>query len=95
MNCIKTENHQYSKKNKDEKCFCTWECAQLNSTVYTFRGILNMFKQSFKVLNRRRLMKKLGSDMSFENYKNTFLKTLSQLKILINTFILWLMKVIR
>ena len=68
------------KRIKDEKCFCTWECAQLNSTVYTFRGILNMFKQSFKVLNRRRLMKKLGSDMSFENYKKHFLKDTKPIK---------------
>ena len=56
------------------------ECAQLNSTAYTFRGILNMFKQSFKVLNRRRLMKKLGSDMSFENYKKHFLKDTKPIK---------------
>ena len=68
------------KRIKDEKCFCTWECAQLNSTVYTFSGILNMFKQSFKVLNRRKMMKKLGSDMSFENYKKHFLKDTKLIK---------------
>ncbi len=68
------------KRIKDEKCFCTWECAQLNSTVYSFSGILNMFKQSFKVLNRRKMMKKLGSDMSFENYKKHFLKDAKPIK---------------
>ena len=68
------------KRIKDEKCFCTWECAQLNSTVYTFSGILNMFKQSFKVLNRRKMMKKLGSDMSFKNYKKHFLKDTKLIK---------------
>ena len=59
---------------KNEKCFCTWECAQLNSTVYSFSGIFNMFKQSIKILNRRKKIAKMGENISFENYKKYFLK---------------------
>jgi radical SAM protein with 4Fe4S-binding SPASM domain len=61
------------KRIKDEKCFCTWECAQLNSTVYSFKGIFNMFKQSYKVLKRRKKLLKLGN-ISFEDYKKKFIK---------------------
>ena len=62
------------KRIKDEKCFCTWECAQLNSTVYSISGIYNMIKQSIKILNRRKKIIKMGKDISFENYKKHFLK---------------------
>jgi len=59
---------------KKEKCFCTWECAQLNSIAFSPKGILNMFKHAFKIKDRRKTIKKMGNNISFEDYKKYFIK---------------------
>ena len=59
---------------KKEKCFCTWECAQLNSIAFSPKGIFNMFKHALKINYRRKTIKKMGNNISFAEYKKRFMK---------------------
>lgn len=59
---------------KKEKCFCTWECAQLNSIAFSAKGIFNMFKHALKIKERRKAIIKMGNNISFEDYKKYFIK---------------------
>ncbi|GEM_PF-189795 len=60
------------KEIKKKKCFCTWECALINSIAFSHRGYFRMFKHMF-YLYKRRKSKKLdfGKDelMDFESFK--------------------------
>jgi len=60
------------KRIKNEKCFCTWECAQLNSIVFSPKGLLNIFKHSKIIQKRRKILSKLGPNISFKKYSKFF-----------------------
>lgn len=66
----KVKNTQ--KRIKNEKCFCTWECAQLNSIVFSPKGFFNMFKHMININKRRKILDKLGKNFSFETYSKFF-----------------------
>jgi radical SAM protein with 4Fe4S-binding SPASM domain len=44
---------------RDEKCFCTWECAQVNSIVYSPHGYKQMLKHMWALSGRRRVLAKV------------------------------------
>ena len=67
------------KRIKNEKCFCTWECAQLNSIAFSPLGIFNMFKQSYKFWSRRKNI--IGEkEYSFNEFKDKFIKNYKPIK---------------
>lgn len=56
---------------KKEKCFCTWECAQLNSIAFSFKGLFNMAKHAFRLHERRKQISKLG-EISFDAFSKEY-----------------------
>ena len=62
------------KRIKEEKCFCTWECAQLNSIAFSPKGIFKMFQHAFKINDRRKKIKNMSDNITFEDYKKHFIK---------------------
>lgn len=54
-----------------EKCFCTWECAQINSIAFSAKGYLNLFRHMYKISKRRKRIKSIEAeqDLSFEEFK--------------------------
>lgn len=61
------------KRIKKEKCFCTWECAQLNSIAFSFKGLFNMTKHAFSLHRRRKRIRKFG-EISFDAFKKEYNK---------------------
>lgn len=45
---------------RGERCFCTWECAQLNSIVYSPKGYMRLARHMWALTKRRRMLKKLN-----------------------------------
>ena len=64
---------QIQSRIKKEKCFCTWECAQLNSIAFSPKGIFNMFKHALKIDDRRKTIKKMGNNI-LQNIRNILWK---------------------
>ena len=64
--------NKIQKRIKNEKCFCTWECAQLNSIAFSPKGLFNMLKHATKIHKRRKVLSELGPNISFEKYSKYF-----------------------
>ena len=59
---------------RDEKCFCTWECAQVNSIVYSRHGYKQLLKHMWALSGRRRVLAKViaqrqASDQSVVDFE--------------------------